>query len=161
MGRCAQARRGAISPATSHALTVRADAGLRESWEDLPSPFEAEGIESAASGYRHRHCPLQEEHLHPCWTRPVGDRRNEVRRYHANFAYQAGKLGRKPRRVDGQGRVASRANLSARRLVTSMARPAERVVAFYNKRGTCEQWIKEGKGAIRWTPAKQQGDLVG
>src|SRR5450631_4805290 len=22
---------------------------------------------------------------------------------------------------------------------------------FYNKRGTCEQWIKEGKGAIRWT----------
>jgi Transposase DDE domain group 1 len=24
-------------------------------------------------------------------------------------------------------------------------------VAFYNKRGTCEQWIKEGKGAIRWT----------
>jgi hypothetical protein len=30
-------------------------------------------------------------------------------------------------------------------------RPAERVVAFYNKRGTCEQWIKEGKGAIKWT----------
>jgi len=29
-----------------------------------------------------------------------------------------------------------------------MSRPAERVVAFYNKRGTCEQWIKEGKGAI-------------
>src|SRR3981189_468895 len=25
------------------------------------------------------------------------------------------------------------------------------VVAFYNKRGTCEQWIKEGKGAIKWT----------
>jgi hypothetical protein len=32
-----------------------------------------------------------------------------------------------------------------------MSRPAERVVAFYNKRGTCEQWIKEGKGAIKWT----------
>ena len=31
------------------------------------------------------------------------------------------------------------------------SRPAERVVAFYNKRGTCEQWIKEGKGAIKWT----------
>ena len=29
--------------------------------------------------------------------------------------------------------------------------PAANVVAFYNKRGTCEQWIKEGKGAIRWT----------
>jgi hypothetical protein len=24
-------------------------------------------------------------------------------------------------------------------------------VAFYNKRGTYEQWIKEGKGAIKWT----------
>ena len=35
--------------------------------------------------------------------------------------------------------------------MTNMSRPAERVVAFYNKRGTCEQWIKEGKGAIKWT----------
>jgi hypothetical protein len=32
-----------------------------------------------------------------------------------------------------------------------LARPAERVVAFYNQRGTAEQWIKEGKGAIKWT----------
>jgi hypothetical protein len=36
-------------------------------------------------------------------------------------------------------------------IVTNMSRPAENVVAFYNKRGTCEQWIKEGKGAIKWT----------
>jgi hypothetical protein len=28
---------------------------------------------------------------------------------------------------------------------------AEGAFAFYNKRGTCEQWIKEGKGAIKWT----------
>jgi Transposase DDE domain group 1 len=34
---------------------------------------------------------------------------------------------------------------------TNMSLSAERVVAFYNKRGTCEQWIKEGKGAIKWT----------
>jgi len=32
-------------------------------------------------------------------------------------------------------------------IVTNMARP---VVAFYNKRGTCEQWMKEGKGALKW-----------
>ncbi len=31
-----------------------------------------------------------------------------------------------------------------------MSRPAENVVACYNQRGTCEQWIKEGKGAIKW-----------
>jgi hypothetical protein len=36
-------------------------------------------------------------------------------------------------------------------IVTNMSRPTENVVAFYNKRGTCEQWIREGKGAIRWT----------
>src|SRR6516162_3435165 len=30
-------------------------------------------------------------------------------------------------------------------------RSAERVVAFYSQRGTAEQWIKEGKGAIKWT----------
>src|ERR1700676_462955 len=36
-------------------------------------------------------------------------------------------------------------------IVTNMARRAENVVGFYNKRGTCEQWIKEGKGAIKWT----------
>src|SRR5215468_9454607 len=32
-----------------------------------------------------------------------------------------------------------------------LARPAECVVAFYNQRGTCEQHIKEGKNAIKWT----------
>ena len=36
-------------------------------------------------------------------------------------------------------------------IVTNLARPAERVVAFYNHRGTCEQYIKGGKGAIKWT----------
>jgi hypothetical protein len=33
-------------------------------------------------------------------------------------------------------------------IITNMARPAENVVVFYNKRGTCEQSIKEGTGAI-------------
>ena len=28
-------------------------------------------------------------------------------------------------------------------IVTNLSRPPERVVAFYNKRGTCEQWIKD------------------
>src|SRR5262249_59307657 len=52
-----------------------------------------------------------------------------------------------------QGRVASRRTLSPRRLHRDEHEPArpERVVAFYNKRGTCEQRIKEGKGAIKWT----------
>ena len=36
-------------------------------------------------------------------------------------------------------------------IVTNLSRPVERIVACYDQRGTCEQWIKEGKGAIKWT----------
>src|SRR6185503_14493790 len=36
-------------------------------------------------------------------------------------------------------------------IVTNLARSAEGIVAFYNRRGTCEQYIKEGKNAINWT----------
>ena len=36
-------------------------------------------------------------------------------------------------------------------LVTNLTRPAPKVVAFYNQRGTAEQWIKEGKNAAKWT----------
>jgi Transposase DDE domain group 1 len=35
--------------------------------------------------------------------------------------------------------------------VTNLARPAKRVVKFYNSRATAEQHIREGKNAIRWT----------
>ena len=35
--------------------------------------------------------------------------------------------------------------------MTNLSRPANRVVNFYNQRGTAEQWIKEGKNAIKWT----------
>jgi hypothetical protein len=36
-------------------------------------------------------------------------------------------------------------------LVTNLRRSPRRVVKFYNGRGTAEQWIKEGRNAIRWT----------
>ncbi|MCH9020763.1 MAG: IS1380 family transposase [Proteobacteria bacterium] len=36
-------------------------------------------------------------------------------------------------------------------LITNLSVPAERVFDFYNRRATAEQWIKEGKYAIRWT----------
>jgi hypothetical protein len=35
-------------------------------------------------------------------------------------------------------------------IVTNLPRSAEGVVAFHNQRGTCEQYIKEGKNAIKW-----------
>ena len=36
-------------------------------------------------------------------------------------------------------------------IVTNLSRPAKRVVAFYNRRGTAELYIKKVKGAIKWT----------
>ena len=36
-------------------------------------------------------------------------------------------------------------------IVTSLNWINKRIVKFYNKRGTCEQWIKEGKYALNWT----------
>ena len=36
-------------------------------------------------------------------------------------------------------------------LVTNMRGGAKPVIDFYNRRGTAEQWIKEGKIALNWT----------
>ena len=36
-------------------------------------------------------------------------------------------------------------------IVTNMTLPSRSVVRIYNKRGTAEQWIKEGKQATHWT----------
>ena len=35
-------------------------------------------------------------------------------------------------------------------IVTNRKDPAKGIVHFYNGRGTCEQWIKEGKYALEW-----------
>ncbi len=83
--------------------------------------------------------------------RPVGRPPSEVRRYYANFSYQA-QSWKAARRVVAKvewhpGELYPRVGF----IVTNMTRPAERVVVFYNHRGTAEQWIKEGKNAIKWT----------
>jgi len=84
-------------------------------------------------------------------TRAVGGPLNHVRRTYASFSYQAGSWDRK-RRVVAKvewhpGELYPRVGF----IVTNLRCPAERVVAFYNRRGTAEQWIKEGKTAIKWT----------
>src|SRR5499426_4174008 len=63
--------------------------------------------------------------------RPIGRPPNEVRRFHANFSYQAA-TWTKPRRVIAKvewhpGELYPRVVF----IVTNMSRPAERVVAFY------------------------------
>jgi hypothetical protein len=84
--------------------------------------------------------------------RPAGRPPQEVRRYYSSFSYQAGSWS-KPRQVVAKvewhpGELYPRVGF----IVTNLARPTEHVVVFHNHRGTAEQWIKEGKGAIKWTP---------
>jgi hypothetical protein len=83
--------------------------------------------------------------------RPVGRPPHEVRRFHASFSYRAGSWN-KARRVVAKvewhpGELYPRVGF----IVTNLTRPAQRVVAFYNQRGTAEQYIKEGKNAVTWT----------
>jgi hypothetical protein len=95
--------------------------------------------------------PILQKSIAHLLTRPVGRPPNHVRRYYASFSYQAGSWDRK-RRVVAKvewhpGELVPRVGF----IVTNLSRPAERVVAFYNHRGTAEQWIKEGKNAVKWT----------
>jgi len=43
-------------------------------------------------------------------------------------------------------------NFRCRTIVTTLTRTNRAVVRVYTRRGTAEQWIKEGKTATHWTP---------
>jgi len=88
------------------------------------------------------------EHL---MTRPVGRPPKRPRVYYHDFSYRAASWD-KPRRVIAkvewhQGELFPRVGF----IVTNMSALAKNVVRFYNKRGNCERWIKEGKSALDWT----------
>jgi hypothetical protein len=127
-------------------IYFRGDAGFAN--PEIYAYLEAEGVKYAIRLPTNR--VLQERIAH-LLTRPVGRPPNEVRRFYASFSYQA-RSWTNPRRVVAKvewhvGELVPRVGF----IVTNLARRAENVVAFYKKRGTCEQWIKEGKGAINWT----------
>ena len=76
---------------------------------------------------------------------------NHILRRYASFHYRA-KSWSKPRRVVAKvefhpGELFPRVGF----IVTNRSLPNERVLAFYNDRGTAEQHIKEGKHALKWT----------
>jgi len=83
--------------------------------------------------------------------RPVGRPPHEVRRYHASFSYQA-QSWEKPRRAVAKvewhpGELYPRVGF----IVTNLMRAAERVMGLLQPSRHAEQWIKEGKGAVKWT----------
>ncbi len=74
-----------------------------------------------------------------------------VWRFYASFRYQAQSWSRSRRVVAKVEWHPGELLPCVGFIVTNLRRPAKRVVAFYNGRGTAEQWIKEGKHAVKWT----------
>ena len=83
--------------------------------------------------------------------RPPGRPSHKPLVRYKSFRYQA-ESWTTPRRIVAkvehhQGELFPRVGF----IVTNMSLPSCAVVRFYNKRGTAEQWIKEGKQATHWT----------
>ena len=127
-------------------LYFRADAAFAN--PELYEYLEAEGFEYAIR------LPANDallRDIEPMLTRPVGRPSNTPVVWYAGFLYQA-KSWNQARRVVAKvewhsGELFPRVGF----IVTNLTRPAKRVVRFYNQRGTAEQWIKEGKNAVKWT----------
>jgi hypothetical protein len=84
-------------------------------------------------------------------TRPVGRPSHRPKVLFESFSYQAQSWDH-PRRVVAKvewhwDELFPRVGF----IVTNMTGWSRKVVKFYNGRGTAEQWIKEGKYAVKWT----------
>jgi hypothetical protein len=124
----------------------RADAGFAN--PEVYEFVEAEGYEYAIR------LPANDmllREIAPLLTRPVGRPSNAPVVWYYDFQYQAQSWNRARRVVAKvewhRGELFPRIGF----IVTNLSRSAKRVVRFYNQRGTAEQWIKEGKNAVRWT----------
>jgi len=83
--------------------------------------------------------------------RPVGRPSHKPKVFYHSFQYQA-KSWQRARRVVAKiewhaGELFPRVGF----IVTNLNKHSKNVVKFYNGRGTAEQWIKEGKNAVKWT----------
>jgi len=91
------------------------------------------------------------DHVEHLMTRPVGRPSAKPKVLYHDFLYRAGSWDR-TRRVIAKiewhaGELFPRIGF----IVTNLSRAAKNVVRFYNQRGRCENWIKEGKYALSWT----------
>ena len=95
--------------------------------------------------------PVLERKIAHLLKRPVGRPAHKPKKFYASFRYRAGSW-------DQARRVVAKVEWHAGELfprvgfiVTNLKWHAKKVVRFYNRRGTAEQWIKEGKNAVKWT----------
>ncbi len=127
-------------------LFLRGDAAFAS--PDIYEYLEDKGILYAIRLKANNNLYSQIDHL---MTRPVGRPSRKPKVFFHDFSYQAASW-KSSRRVIAkvewhEGELLPRIGF----IVTNMSSSPEAVVHFYNKRGTCEQNIKEGKHALTWT----------
>ena len=127
-------------------VVVRADAAFAK--PELYEALEERGVNYAIRIPANENLERDIAELLP---RPVGRPRLKPLVEYKSFLYQAASW-EKARRVVAkvehhQGELFPRVGF----IVTNLSLPSRAVVRFYNKRGTAEQWIKEGKQATHWT----------
>src|SRR5450759_1114354 len=127
-------------------LYLRGDAAFAS--PDVYEYLEDKGVLYAIRLKANNNLSREIDHL---TTRPVGRPSRKPKVFFHDFSYRAASW-KSSRRVIAkvewhEGELWARVGF----IVTNMSRTPENVVHFYNKRGTCEQDIKEGKLAITWT----------
>jgi len=115
---------------------------------ELYERLEAEGYQYAI---RLKENAVLERHIQHLLTRPPGRPPKQPQRFYHSFEYRAESWDRARPVVAKiewhQGELFPRVGF----IVTNLTGTPRSVVNFYNQRGTAEQWIKEGKYAVRWT----------
>ncbi len=127
-------------------VTFRADAAFAK--PEIYEAMEERGVDYVIRIPANKSLELEIEDI---LFRPPGRPNAKPLVRYKSFRYQAESWS-KARRVVAkvehhQGELFPRVGF----VVTSMSLPSRSVVRFYNKRGTAEQWIKEGKQATHWT----------
>jgi hypothetical protein len=126
-------------------IAFRGDAAFAQ--PNMYEFLEAEGVEYAIRLPANQ---VLQERISDLLKRPVGRPAHYVQRFYRSFRYKAASWSH-PRRVVAKvewhtGELFPRVGF----IVTNLRYASKNVVGFYNKRGTAEQWIKEGKAAIKW-----------
>ena len=131
--------------------------------QDLPKYFRGDSafalpkllrlLEKEGSRYaiRLKANPVLERKIAHLLKRPVGRPSHKPKKFYASFRYRAGSWECARRVVVKVEWHAGELFPRVGFIVTNLKWSTKRVVRFYNRRGTAEQWIKEGKNAIKWT----------
>jgi len=117
----------------------------------LPKLFALLEREGFRYAIRLKSNPVLEQKIARWMTRPVGRPSGKPKVFYHSFRYRAGSWDRDRRVVVKIAWHAGELFPRVGFIVTNLRWRSKRVVRFYNKRGTAEQWIKEGKNAVNWT----------